>query len=227
MTYPLSPEDRPDPADQHAVRARVPDHVARGVFSTGVIVMTAPTEFVIDFIQNLGRPHQVVARVVMPHAVMPQFVDALLKNIELYRGRYGNLPTPNLSGVTITSASGTLPNPAVPGSGASPAPQVSPPTQQLYLNHPVLQRLRLEQVAIKIPERCSPARALLDTVGDLVEVRTLRRLVTLRRHQVRRSVDNPLDRNLSQVKLAAVSCHRNKLHHKTCVAHRLKRFTMI
>ncbi len=67
MTFPLSPDDRPDPNEQHAVRARVPDHVARGVFSTGVIVMTAPTEFVIDFIQNLGRPHQVVARVVMPH----------------------------------------------------------------------------------------------------------------------------------------------------------------
>lgn len=114
MTFPLSPEDRPDPNEQHAVRARVPDHVARGVFSTGVIVMTAPTEFVIDFIQNLGRPHQVVARVVMPHPVLPQFVDALLKNIELYRGRYGNLPQPNLSGMMITSASGTVPAPNSP-----------------------------------------------------------------------------------------------------------------
>lgn len=117
MTFPISPDDRPDPSEQHAVRARVPDHVARGVFSTGVIVMTAPTEFVIDFIQNLGRPHQVVARVIMPHAVMPQFVDALLKNIELYRGRYGNLPQPNLSGMVITSASGSVPAP-----NASPTP---------------------------------------------------------------------------------------------------------
>lgn len=111
MTYPMSPEDRPDPSEQHAVRARVPDHVARGVFSTGVIVMTAPTEFVVDFIQNLGRPHQVVARVIMPHQVMPQFVEALLKNIELYRGRYGNLPQPNMSGVMVTTTSG----PVVPG----------------------------------------------------------------------------------------------------------------
>lgn len=108
MTFPYSPDDRPDPADQHAVRARVPDHVSRGVFSTGVIVMTAPTEFVIDFIQNLGRPHQVVARIVMPHPVLPQFVDALMKNIDLYRGRYGNLPQPNLTGVMVTSASGVI-----------------------------------------------------------------------------------------------------------------------
>ena len=116
MTYPLSPEDRPDPSEQHAVRARVPDHVARGVFSTGVIVMTAPTEFVVDFIQNLGRPHQVVARVIMAHQVMPQFVEALLKNIELYRGRYGNLPQPNMSGVMVTTTSG----PVVPAPAAAP-----------------------------------------------------------------------------------------------------------
>ncbi len=114
MTFPFSSDDRPDPSEQHAVRARVPDHVARGVFSTGVIVMTAPTEFVIDFIQNLGRPHQVVARIVMPHAVLPQFVDALLKNIDLYRGRYGNLPQPNLTGVTITNATGTVAAPNSP-----------------------------------------------------------------------------------------------------------------
>lgn len=120
MTFPISPDDRPDPADQHAVRARVPDHVARGVFSTGVIVMTAPTEFVLDFIQNLGRPHQIVARVIMPHPVMPQFVDALLKNIELYRGRYGELPQPNLSGITITSTSGPL-------TGSPPPPQPKAP----------------------------------------------------------------------------------------------------
>lgn len=123
MTFPLSPDDRPDPADQHAVRARVPEHVSRGVFSTGVIVMTAPTEFVIDFIQNLGRPHQVVARVIMPHPVLPQFVDALLKNIELYRGRYGNLPQPNLSGMMITNVSGITP----PSQPASPAPDVQSP----------------------------------------------------------------------------------------------------
>jgi hypothetical protein len=122
MTYPLSPEDRPDPNEQHAVRARVPDHVARGVFSTGVIVMTAPTEFVLDFIQNLGRPHQIVARVILPHPVMPQFVEALLKNIDLYRGRYGNLPQPNMAGISITSASGP-----VPGPGAAPQPRSAGP----------------------------------------------------------------------------------------------------
>lgn len=85
------PEDRPDPSEQ-PIRARVPDHVSTGTFSTGVIVMTAQTEFILDFVQNLGRPHQIISRVVMPHNVLPQLVDALQRNIELYRNRWGELP---------------------------------------------------------------------------------------------------------------------------------------
>lgn len=125
MTYPYSPDDRPDPSDrQPTVRARVPDHVHRGVFSTGAIVMTGPNEFVIDFVQNLGRPFQVVARVVMPHAVMPQFVDALGKNIDLFRQRYGPLPTvANRSEQVII---GNGPNP--PAAPANPNDSAAPNT---------------------------------------------------------------------------------------------------
>ena len=96
MAQPYHPEDRPDPNDNMpAMRARVPEHVSRGVFSTGAIVMTGSTEFILDFVQNLGRPHQVVARIILPHVVMPQFADALSTNIELYRQRFGPLPNSN------------------------------------------------------------------------------------------------------------------------------------
>lgn len=88
-----SADDRPDPSEQ-PIRARVPEHVSGGAFSTGVIVMTAQSEFILDFVQNLGRPHQIVARVVMPHAVLPQLVDALHRNMDLYRQRWGELPNP-------------------------------------------------------------------------------------------------------------------------------------
>ncbi len=95
------PDDRPDPNENMpAMRARVPEHLHRGVFSTGVIVMTGGTEFVLDFVQNLGRPHQIVARVVIPHVVMPQFADALGKNIDLYKQRFGPLPNPMIPGQT-------------------------------------------------------------------------------------------------------------------------------
>jgi hypothetical protein len=76
---------------QH-VSARVPEGVGRGAFSTGAIVMTGATEFIVDFIQNLGTPPCVAARVVMPHATMPQFIEALRKNLEIYRQRFGDPP---------------------------------------------------------------------------------------------------------------------------------------
>ncbi|MEQ1829724.1 MAG: DUF3467 domain-containing protein [Pirellula sp.] len=92
MPYP-SPDDRPDPNDgMPAMRARIPDHVAKGEISTGVIVVTGATEYVLDFVRNLPRPNAIVARVVMPHMVMPQFIEALAANIELFRQRYGELP---------------------------------------------------------------------------------------------------------------------------------------
>ena len=75
------------------VSARVPEHVSRGVFSTGMIVITGATEFVLDFVQSVGKPHQVAARVVMPHSALPQFAEALRKNLELYRNRFGDPPS--------------------------------------------------------------------------------------------------------------------------------------
>ena len=90
-----SPADRPDPNEGNpALRARVPDHVADGCFSTGAIVMTGPSEFIVDFLQTIGRPHRVAQRVVIPHPVMPQFIDALNTNLELFKNRFGEPPSP-------------------------------------------------------------------------------------------------------------------------------------
>ena len=78
--------------------ARVPERVGPGTFSTGVLVMTGNTEFVLDFVQNLGQPAQIAARVVMPHSTMPQFIQALKTNLEMYTKRFGTppeLPPPN------------------------------------------------------------------------------------------------------------------------------------
>ncbi len=120
----IHPDDRPDPLEQ-PLRARVPDKVAGGCFSTGVIVMTAATEFVLDFVQNLGRPHQIVARVVMPHNVLPQLVDALGRNIQLYRGRWGDLPNPKMHGLT-----------QIVGPGFGGSPQFNPPNPNPQENQP-------------------------------------------------------------------------------------------
>ena len=92
-----TPPERPDPNEgNQALRARVPDHVADGCYSTGAIVMTGPSEFIVDFLQTVGRPHRVARRAVIPHPVMPQFIEALKTNLELYTGRFGAPPSPNV-----------------------------------------------------------------------------------------------------------------------------------
>ena len=120
MNQPDLPSSNPDDGGvqgeqvrvQH-VTARVPESVSRGAFSTGVIVMTGPNEFILDFVQNIGNPAQVAARVVMPHAVMPQFIQALKTNVEMYVQRFG--PTPE------------LPKPPTPAPGAR-----QPTAQEIY-----------------------------------------------------------------------------------------------
>jgi hypothetical protein len=97
MSAENQPPTNPQQPQQH-MSARVPESVGPGTFSTGVLVMTGNTEFVLDFVQNLGQPAQIAARVVMPHSTMPQFIQALKTNLEMYSKRFGpppELPPPN------------------------------------------------------------------------------------------------------------------------------------
>lgn len=88
------PNPAPEPNQNPALRARVPENVANGCFSTGAIVMTGASEFIVDFLQTIGRPHKVASRVIIPLQVMPQFIEALNTNLELYKKRWGDPPTP-------------------------------------------------------------------------------------------------------------------------------------
>ena len=78
MSEPSHPENPKDPGFSQQIQhshlsARVPEKVARGVFSTGALVLQGASEFVLDFILRMNQPHQVVARVVMPNHLVPQF----------------------------------------------------------------------------------------------------------------------------------------------------------
>lgn len=104
------------------MRARIPEHIARGEISTGVIVVTGGTEYLLDFVRNLPRPNTIVARVILPHLVMPQFIDALAANIELFRNRYGELPgTP-----PIVVSQPVAPSPVAEPNSIDVLPGVSP-----------------------------------------------------------------------------------------------------
>jgi hypothetical protein len=141
MTFPNHPDDRPDPMENMpAVRARIPEHVAKGEISTGVIVVTGPTEYVLDFVRNLPRPNCIVARVVLPHLVMPQFIDALSTNVQMFRNRYGELPgaviPPTPIGPTPLD-SGDSPDGVNPPASSAPEHGTPGNANQLDLNAPL------------------------------------------------------------------------------------------
>ncbi len=74
------------------VAARVPERVARGVYCTGQVILDSPKEFIVDFLNSLTRPHQIVARVIMTPQTMSEFARALQHNLEIYRQNFGNPP---------------------------------------------------------------------------------------------------------------------------------------
>lgn len=78
---------------QHAqVTARIPEKVGRGVFSTAVIVLQGPHEFLLDFVLSMAQPNQIAARVVLPVSVMPALISAMRENLNNYQGRFGPPP---------------------------------------------------------------------------------------------------------------------------------------
>jgi hypothetical protein len=101
----VSEEQTPPPADDaprtenvshQPVAARVPERVAKGTFCTGQVILDGPKEFVIDFLQGLTRPFQVVQRVVVTPQTAAELADALGKNVEMYTKQFG--PPPSVPG---------------------------------------------------------------------------------------------------------------------------------
>ena len=83
---PNNPEGEPE---RRHVSARVPDSIGSGVFASSTVVMAAAHELVLDFLQTLVQPHQLVARVIVPWPTVPQLVVALRQNLAKYDSRFG------------------------------------------------------------------------------------------------------------------------------------------
>lgn len=122
-----------------SVGARVPDKVARGVFCTGIVVIQSATEFVLDFMQRMSRPHQVVARIVVPVPFVPQLVNALRENIDRQRKTFGPPPMAHEPAEAAKPAAGETgsppaapPAPGAPASAAAPASPPPPSIEELY-----------------------------------------------------------------------------------------------
>ncbi len=84
--------DRPQPMSHSPVSARVPERLSRGVPATGYLIAQSPKEILIDFVQAITRPQQVVARVVMSPVTAGEFATALQQNVEIFQTNHGPLP---------------------------------------------------------------------------------------------------------------------------------------
>ena len=91
-----SPDDGPHSQEiRHAhIGALVPQHVARGVFTTGAVVLQGQHEFIVDFLLRMQQPQKVVSRIVIPPPVVSQFIAALQDNLKRYEDRFGPVHMP-------------------------------------------------------------------------------------------------------------------------------------
>ncbi|MAT15212.1 MAG: hypothetical protein CMJ46_08085 [Planctomyces sp.] len=122
--------------------ALVPEHIATGVYSTGAMVFQGAHEFVVDFMMRLGKPHQLVARIVLAPSVIPSILRALQSNLDSYDRQFH--PEKLQQSASETAPNTTAENPPAsashavasgpPGSSESivnphPDAKVQPPNQ--------------------------------------------------------------------------------------------------
>ncbi len=187
---PQPPDDAQQPADdadaasdqfsqqvQHVpVSARVGDAVARGVFSTGVLVQTGRHEFVLDFLLMVVRPHQVVARIVLPFAAIPGFIRALRENLDAYTQRFGTPPA--------------LPKP--------PADAVAPPIEEVYHQLKFPDEVAVGTYANAVLITHSPSEFVFDFIANFYPRSSVSARIFLTTPQVPRFLES-LSRSFDQL----------------------------
>ena len=149
------------------VSARVPERVARGVMTTGVIVLDSPNEFVLDFLQGLSRPPSIAARVVLPPAVMSSFVNSVRDNLNKYTERFGP-PAP-------------LPKPQ--------QPQNRPSIQELYEHFKLPEDLLSGAYANSVLIGHSPSEFLFDFITGFFPTAAVSCRIFLSAQQVPRTLE--------------------------------------
>lgn len=124
------------------VAARVPEKMARGVMTTGVLVQDGAHEFVLDFLQVLSQPKQVAARVVLAPGVMDSLVRTLADSLNRYVQTFGP-PAP-------------LPRP--------PQPPKPPSIQEIYENFKLPEELWSGVYANSVLIGHAPAEFFMDFI---------------------------------------------------------------
>jgi len=123
-----TPQEEPQQVRSSHIGALVPAHVARGTFSTGVAVLQGNHEFIVDFLLQMQQPQQVAARVILPPAVVGQFLQALSENVSKYEDRFGEIILPQAHSESAPAAfkqPGIANTPEVQAGSDTPVPSQS------------------------------------------------------------------------------------------------------
>jgi hypothetical protein len=179
------PEDSQDKSDKpkvenfshSSVAARVPEKIAKGIFCTGQVILDSPKEFVVDFLQGLTRPYQVVSRVVMTPQTIAELSDALQKNLDMYTKSYG-------------------PPPPVPG----PVPDRRPTIQEIYENFRLPDEMLCGSYANSVLIGHSPTEFFFDFITGFYPTSAVASRIFLPIQQVPRFL-NALNASLQQHKV--------------------------
>ena len=108
---------------------------------TGQVILDSPKEFVIDFLQGLTRPYQVVSRVVLTPQTVNELAEAMQQNLDMYTKNYG-------------------PPPPVPG----PVPDRRPTIQEIYENFRLPEELLSGSYANSVLIGHSPTEFFMDFI---------------------------------------------------------------
>jgi hypothetical protein len=176
------PNNNPPSGDQpktenfshSSVAARVPEKVAKGIMCTGQVILDSPKEFVIDFLQGLTRPYQVVSRVVLTPQTVNELAEAMQQNLDMYTKNYG-------------------PPPPVPG----PVPDRRPTIQEIYENFRLPEELLSGSYANSVLIGHSPTEFFMDFITGFYPTSAVAARIFLPVQQIPRFL-NALNSSLKQ-----------------------------
>lgn len=167
MSEPQQPDPQRGPETysqgvQHTpVAARLPEDVVRGVFCNATMILQSHEEFVIDFLETMVQPQQVVSRVVLSPMTFGQLLAALRENLSLYENNFGRLksrdarppvtaPMPAPPSAPADAAAEARPSPQEPGGSPQGPPQEMPQSRDARPTPPRVEDLYDQ---LKLPDR--------------------------------------------------------------------------
>ena len=130
-----------EPQQPQHFSARVPEKINRGVYCTGQVIHDSPKEFVVDFLQGLNRPFQVVARIVMTPQTFAEFIATFQENLANYEKQFGP-----------------------PQSPQTPPPERRPTIEEIYENFKLPEELNNGTYANSVIIGHAPTEFLFDFV---------------------------------------------------------------